>query len=210
MTAFASSETIEHLLHQLALAFDAGRPATPKDDRAGYVRALKGFSDFVKAIGSPKYQRPLFRLAQALKNLDHGAVDPLLKPVETGGTKRHNVTSIWCARADVAVGVFALSYAGLTRKEAAEKAAKEFPAISRLAGVKRQIPASTAHKIIAWCEDFAKGETSKIKNRQARGFYHNGVLTVETLAKTADASPEQFSRVARSLFNKAVQAIRDS
>jgi hypothetical protein len=209
MTAFASSETIERLLHQLALAFDAPRPATTKDDRARYVRALKGFSDFVKAIGSPKYQRPLFRLAQALNNLDDGAVDPLLKPVETGGTKRHNVTSIWCARADVAVGVFALSYVGLTRKDAAEKAAKDFPAISRLAGVKRQVPTSTARKIIAWCEDFAKGGTSKIKNRQARAFYHDGVLTIQALAKTAGATPERFRRVAGSFFTKAVQAIRD-
>jgi hypothetical protein len=94
-------------------------------------------------------------------------------------------------------------------RTAAEKAAKDFPAISRLAGVKRQVPTSTARKIIAWCEDFAKGETSKIKNRQARAFYDDGVLTIQALAKTADAIPERFRCVARSHFTKALQAIRD-
>jgi hypothetical protein len=207
----ASFETLGRLLNQLALAFGTQQPATSKldratYDRARYVHALKGFSDFVTAIGSPQYQRPLFLLAQALDDLNHGAVHPLLRPVETGGTKRHNVTSIWCARADIAVGVFALTRTGMTRKDAAEKAAREFPEISQLSGVKRLTPASTARKIISWCEDFAKGESSKIKNHLAHAYYADGLLRVQTLA---DPSPERFANVAKNLFTNAVQAVRD-
>ena len=120
----------------MARAFDTkSADRSVKYDRARYIHALKAISKFLKKVGaSGSYEKRLYRLALALDDLNRGTVDPLLQPIETGGTKKYNASWIWCARARVSLGIFALLKSGLTRADAAEKAASQFPKIKELAG----------------------------------------------------------------------------
>jgi hypothetical protein len=125
----STADIIAALKSELAHAFDTkSADRSAKYDRARYMLALKAISTFLKKVGAMgSYEKRLYRLALALDDLNRGTVDPLLEPIETGGTKKHNASWIWCARAKVSLGIFALLKTGLTRAEAAKKAASEFP-----------------------------------------------------------------------------------
>ena len=94
---------------------------SPKYERARYAFAFKTISTFLKGIGIVSYKKRFYRLALAFDDLNRGIVDPLFEPIKTGGTKKHNVSWFWCARANVAVGILALLKAGDTRKDAAPR-----------------------------------------------------------------------------------------
>ena len=175
---------ISTLKSELAVAFDSqSGDQSPKYERARYVYALKGYFDFLKEVGIVSYQKRFYRLVLALDDLNRGTVDPLLEPIKTGGAKNRNVSWVWCARAHVSVGVLALLKAGLTRKGAAQQAAREFPEIEELAALSRQNPSSTATKILSWLDDFNKGDRSKIKNQQALVMFASGKQEIEKLAQ---------------------------
>jgi hypothetical protein len=122
-----------------------------------YIHALKAISTFFDQVEARSYGVHFYRLALALDDLSHGAVDPLLRPVDTGGTKKHNASWAWCARAHISVGIFALLKAGLTRATAAKNAARKFPKIKELAGLNSKNPSSTETKVLNWFDDFSKG-----------------------------------------------------
>jgi hypothetical protein len=183
--AKATGNAITTLKSGLALAFDSpsDNPSS-KYERARYAHALKAISTFLKEVGIASYQMRFYRLALALDDLNHGSVDPLLEPVKTGSAKNRNVSWVWCARAHVSVGILALLRAGLSRKNAAQRAARKFPEIKELVG--RTTPSSTTTKILSWYDDFNKGDRSKIKNRQALAMFASGKQEIDKLPKDAD------------------------
>jgi hypothetical protein len=207
MSSRASAESfIVALKEKMARAFETKLgERSPKYERARYVHALKAISTFFGQVEAPSYREHFYRLALALDDLSHGAVDPLLRPVDTGGTKKHNASWAWCARAHISVGILALLKAGLTRAAAAKYAAREFPKIKGLAGLNRKNPSSTETKVLSWFDDFSKGGRSKIKNQQALAIFASGQQEIEKLPPDANA----LHRIANRLFALAVKSVRD-
>ena len=208
LTAFVAAlsslqNPINALKLELAAAFDE-KPAdfSTNYERAGYIYTLIAISAFLKEIGVVSYQEAFYRLAVALGDLNHGAVDPLLKPVKTGGTTKLNVSWDWCARAHVSVGIFALVKAGLTRKEAARQAAHNFPKIEKLAALSRTKQSSTATKIISWFDDFNKGTRSKILNEQALAIFASGRDAIDRLPRD---DTDRLHNIASRMFALAVE-----
>jgi len=157
---------IRDLKSKLAIAFDSqSGDQSPKYERARYGYALKAISIFLKEVGIGSYRKRFYRLVLALDDLNRGTVDPLLEPIKTSGAKNRNVSWVWCARANISVGILALLKAGLTRKGAAQQAARKFPKIKELAGLSRTNPSSTATKILSWFDDFNKGTRTVVSQR---------------------------------------------
>jgi hypothetical protein len=195
---------INTLKSELAIAFDSqSRDQSPKYERARYGYALKAISTFLKEIGIDTYRKRLYKLVLALDDLNRGTVDPLLEPIKTGGAKNRNVSWVWCARAHVSVGILALLKAGLTRKSAAQWAARKFPKIKQLTALSRTNPSSTATKILSWFDDFNKGTRSKIKNPQALAMFAYGQQEIEKLPKDAD----RLHNMANRKFASALELI---
>jgi hypothetical protein len=202
----SAEKLIVELKEEMARAFETNPgERSPKYERARYVHALKAISTFFGQVESRIHREHFCRLALVLDDLSRGSVDPLLRPADTGGTKKHNASWAWCARAHVSVGIFALLKAGLTRKAAAQNAAREFPKIKELAGLNRITPSSTETKILSWFDDFSKGARSKIKNQQAIAIFTSGRHDIEELPADAD----RLHSVARRLFARAVRSVRD-
>jgi hypothetical protein len=90
MRSRASAETlIVELKEKMARAFETNPgERSSKYERARYVHALKAISTFLGDIEARSYSEHFYRLALALDDLSRGAVDPLLRPVDTGGTKK--------------------------------------------------------------------------------------------------------------------------
>jgi hypothetical protein len=206
MSSRASAENlIVDLKKEMSRAFETKLDERSlKYERARYVHALKAISTFFDQVEARSHGEHFYRLALALDDLSHGTVDPLLRPVDTGGTKKHNASWAWCARAHISLGIFALLKAGLTRAAAAKYAATEFPKIKELAGLNRKIPSSTETKVLSWFDDFSKGGRSKIKNRQALAIFASGQQDIE---KSPDANG--LHRIAKRLFALAVKSVRD-
>ena len=194
---------ITTLKSELAVAFDSqSGDQSPKYERARYGYALKAISIFLEEVGIGSYRKRLYRLVLALDDLNRGTVNSLLEPIKTGGTKKHNVSWVWCARANVSVGILALLKAGRTRKDAAQQAAREFPEIAELAGqLSRANPSSTATKILSWYDDLNKGDRSKIKNQQALVMFASGKQEIEKLPKDAD----RLHKAANRMFASALE-----
>src|SRR5262249_1327112 len=95
-----------------------------------------------------------------------------------------STTIISCARAKVALGVYALVRAGLNRRQAAEKVAGNFPETRKLAAFERDKSSSTDTKIRNWYDEFGKlGKKNRITNKVARGIFENGQQLVDLLPR---------------------------
>jgi hypothetical protein len=184
-----------------AIATDSSPPdQTPKYKRLRLIHALQAIAEFYQELGFNKsLEWDFHHLALALDDLNRGTVDPLLEPVKTGGTKKLNASWVWCARAYVALGIRTLVKTGLTRQQAAKQAARQFPAIRKLAATNRSFPASTEAKILSWLDDLNKGHRGKIKNRQALAIFDDGVRLLEPL------SGDGLLRVAERWFKRATE-----
>jgi hypothetical protein len=142
----------------------------------------------------------LWRLALALEN-------PTRDPLFLRGATKHNAQRVWCARAHVSVGMFALVKAGLTRTAAAKKAAEgNFGVFRELAAFTRDDQSSTDKKILSWFDDFRKGDRGKIKNQLALAFFDDGRRLIEGLPQSGDRSKRLYA-VADRMFALAVAMI---
>jgi hypothetical protein len=151
------------LRHELELAFDSHPERDSKEyQRARYIHALRAFANFLRSAGAPTaYRKRLFRLAIALSDLNEGKMDWLLIPTATGGVNPGVDTSLWCARANAALGVLALMRCGVPRKVAVKSARDP--------------------KVLGWLDEFSRGPTkSKIKNTLAHAFFGSGREFIET------------------------------
>jgi hypothetical protein len=206
----------------LAYAFDGeSEDRSLTTERTRYQRAIKVISAFLKSVSGETellkhvggwtadqviadqrrlraQMRRFHRLALALENPKR---DPLL-----GGATKHNAQWIWCARAHVAVGIFALLATGLTRTAAAKRAALNFGALHELAAFTRDDQSSTDKKILSWFDDFRKGTRGKIKNQQALASFDDGRRFIEGLLQSGDYG-KGLHRVADRMFTLAVEMI---
>jgi hypothetical protein len=176
---------------ELERAFDSHpHRISAKDQRARYVYALRAVSDFLRGAGAkPRYVSRLWRLAVALDDLNYGVVDPLLKGTATG-SRPPGDTWLWCARANVALGICVLVESGLSRKEAAEKATHDYQKVSELAAFERENPSATETKILGWYDEFARGRAkSRIKNTVAHSIFEASQQIIALAVQDLTAGP---------------------
>jgi hypothetical protein len=164
-------------------------------ERARYIHALKAMSDFLRANNAPlHYRQRLHYLAIALNDLNEGKVDGLLEPTPTGGVNPGSVTSQWLGRANVALGMAALTAAGNTRNQAAKEA-------QRTTGI-------DVSKLLNWYDEFRKPpDKSRIKNSLARALFDDGRGMIEVVMQDIPAAPALadhfFARAAAHLRNQS-------
>jgi hypothetical protein len=138
----------------------------------------------------------LWRLALALEN-------PMRDPLFLRDATKHNAPWVWCARAHVSAGIFALVEVRLTRTAAAKKAAAFNPgALRELVAFTRDDQSSMDTKILSWFDDFRKGTRGKIKNQLALAIFDNGRRVIEGLPRGGD-----LHAVADRMFALAVETI---
>jgi hypothetical protein len=188
---------------ELDLAFlDSPERVLPEDERARYTYALRELAKFLTACGS-RHDRQFWRLAIALNDLNYGRQDPLLKPTPTGGVNPGDTTPLWCARANVALGIYALVQAKLRRKRAASKAAKDFPQLCKLAGSEREKPSPVETKILGWYDEFLKERNkSRMQNDIARTLFDSARSLIDVAAQD---STETLFRFADHFFVAALR-----
>jgi hypothetical protein len=178
---------------ELEQAFDSQPDRiSAKDQRARYVYALRAISDFLRAAGAKlPYVNRLWRLAIALDDLNQGIVDPLLKEMATGGLRPAGDTWLWCARANVALGMCVLIESGFNRTEAAQRAARDYPKISKLAAFDKD-QGTTETKILNWYDEFRKGRAkSRIKNTLAHSIFETPQQEIALAVQDFTAGPDQ-------------------
>jgi hypothetical protein len=178
-----------------------------------FLKSVSGETQLLKRVGGwtadqaaadqrqlEAARRRLWRLALALEN-------PMRDPLFLRGATKHNAQRLWCARAHVAVGIFALVKAGHTRTAAAEKAAAvNFGMLRELAAFTRDDQSSTDKKILSWFDDFKKDTRSKIKNKQALAIFGDGRQLIEGLPRDGDYG-KRLHAVADRMFALAVEMI---
>jgi hypothetical protein len=120
------------------------------NQRQRYIAALYEVAFFLNKIGDddlPEIGKYFGRLAIALRDLDEGVTDPLF--VSARG--KRDATRIWGARLQAVLGLECFIHAGLSRKKAAERAAKDYP---ELAVLKRGQARDLEGSLLSWRELF--------------------------------------------------------
>jgi hypothetical protein len=187
-------EALAKLGAELELAFDGNPNRTSiEDERFRYVYALRAISDFLRAAGAkPPHVSRLWRLAMAIADLNDSIVDPLLKERPTGGNRPPDSTRLWCARANVALGICVLVESRFfSRTEAAKRAAHDYPKISELAAFNKD-QSTTETKILSWYDEFRKGrDKSRIKNTVAHSIFERPQQEIALAVQDFTAGPDQ-------------------
>jgi hypothetical protein len=191
------------LRSELDLAFlNSPERVSPEDERARYTYALRELAKFLESCGSIHHSR-FWRLAMALDDLNDGVTDPLLKARRTGGSRGN--TWLWCARANVVLGMYVLVEAGLSRKEAAEKAAKDYPRINKVAAFERGQKSDTKTKILGWYDEFKKDRHKTKINSVALSLFENGQKLIDLAVQDfmASGQRDELLRLADHFFQRA-------
>jgi hypothetical protein len=189
--------------NELDLAFlNSPERVSPEDERARYTYALRELAKFLQSCGSVHHSR-FWRLAMALDDLNDGVTDPLLKARSIGGSKGN--TRLWCARANVALGMYVLVEAGLRRKEAAEKAAKDYPGINKVAAFERGQKSDIKTKILGWYDEFKKDRHKTKINSVALSLFENGQKLIDPTVHDfmASGQRDELFRLADHFFQRA-------
>lgn len=158
----------------------------PKDERAAYAMALKAVGDFLTVNGTnsiiPVW---LADLASALTDLDDGIVGPLLR------TEKHKSlpSKIWRRSALVAVGMTALTMAGVKREEAARCALR----------IVKTIQGTPAKIILSRHDDFHK---DRVKNREGARVFSWANKRLKAYSSRADANLEKAASIFFQLANR--------
>jgi hypothetical protein len=162
-------------------------------ERVRYVHALHAISDFLRANNAPlHYAQRWNRLVVALYDANQGRTDPLLAPSSFGSVNPGDPTIEWNARANVALGMAALTAGGATRKEAAQMAERK---------IGGDIEAKT---YLSWFDQFrAPAETSKTKNSLARSLFDSGRSLIDP-----DISSSAAEKLAHYFFQQAAIQLR--
>jgi hypothetical protein len=189
----------------LDLAFDCNpERVSSEDERFRYTNAVRALAMFLQACGD-KHASRVWRLAMALDDLNDGVTDPLLKAKRTGGSRGN--TWRWCARANVALGIYVLVEASLlSRKEAAEKAAKDYPGINKVAAFERGIKSDTKTKILGWYDEFKKDRHKTKINSVAVSLFEEGRKLIDPAVQDfmAGGQRDALFRLADHFFRRAI------
>ena len=187
----------------LDLAFNSSpERLSSEDERSRYIYAFRALSIFLRACGGV-HARRFWRLVMAFDDLNYGVTDPLLKVRRTGGSKGN--TWLWCARANVALGMYVLVEAGLSRKEAAERAAKDYPGINKVAAFERGKKSDTKTKILGWYDQFKKDRHKTKINSVALSLFENGLTLIDFAVQDfmASGQGDELFRLADHFFRRA-------
>jgi hypothetical protein len=100
--------------------------------RGRHVLALAIVGKFLRTTGAPKdIADQFYTLSAALNDLQRGIVHPMLMPRKLTG-RLADRSDIWRVRVAAGCGVECLMRGGLSRHQAARRAAKQFPALKNL------------------------------------------------------------------------------
>jgi hypothetical protein len=100
--------------------------------RGRHILALAIVGKFLRTTGARKdIADRFYALSAALNDLQRGIVHPMLMPKKTTG-RLPDRSDIWRVRVNAGCGVECLMRGGLSRDEAAKRAAKGFPALKNL------------------------------------------------------------------------------
>jgi hypothetical protein len=164
-------------------------------DRLRHVNALLAVEKLLSDCNLPQWGEKFSLLANALYDLEDGAVAPFLAYKLTGHPPP--TTTQHVARACVATGIRALEQAGMSRKAAAKKALKDYPKLRSMVSGRA---ATAVGALVSWRDEFTQG---KAKNEFARHSFSMGMTLVERLAKSTD--PKRNHELARVAFNFALK-----
>jgi hypothetical protein len=102
------------------------------DRRERYIAAFYMLGMLIRKKHAGKdIEKHFWVLASALDGLQYGITHPILQAAQPSGRRRDR-SDVWKLRVSAANGVECLIKSGLTRKAAAQKAAKEFPELEKL------------------------------------------------------------------------------
>jgi hypothetical protein len=147
---------------------------TPDSERERYSAALHCVAQFVSSIAGRPFGDRFFELGSAIADLNTGTVHPLLQPVEIRN-RCSDPSRLWRARAHVALAYVALVKSGVSRSDAIKRIAREFPAVSKLAGKK----ASTRQTVIlGWHKQLRQ---RRVKNFEAIELFSEGTKRIDAL-----------------------------
>jgi hypothetical protein len=140
-----SPPTPDELQDYLLRIFKEVRPA--KGDRVAYIHALRIISVLLMSpdLISRECGSWLFRLAEALEDLDAGIVWPFLQPARISHRKP-SASYLHYRRACVAAGVKALIRSGVARMDAARQAIRKV----------KSIAGTSPKTILSWMDEFGK------------------------------------------------------
>jgi hypothetical protein len=184
-------------------AFDHGPeyPRTPFNERERYAAAVAAVAQLFSTLGDRPVGNRFFNLASAISDLNSGTVHPLLQAVRTVN-RRPDFSQLWRARARVALGLEALIRSGakVDATVAAEKVAKRFPLLAKLAGPKAS-QSRLAAVLLGWRREF---RATRIKNFEATELFLEGMRRIEHLT----AQPARLREFSADQLTEAIGEAR--
>jgi hypothetical protein len=176
------TELLLELFRGLDVAFnrESESSSSPPMERERYAAALAVIGRFLSKT-NPVHSDRFFALADALVDLNCGAVSPILKTPKR--RSRPNPTMVELAKANVAFALEAFIALGTKPKEAAKQLLDKFPGIKSLAGPKFREPAySWENTILEWRKTLSA--PGRRKNDVAAEFFAVGRDLIESFMKT--------------------------
>jgi hypothetical protein len=142
------------------------------------LRPLRRSHNCSSTLGDRQVGNRFFNLASAISDLNSGTVHPLFQAVKTVN-RRPDFSQLWRARARVALGLEALIRSGVKvdATAVAEKVAKKFPLLAKLAGAKAsqsRLPAV----LLGWRREL---RAARIKNFEATELFLEGMRRIDRL-----------------------------
>jgi hypothetical protein len=163
--------------------------------RRRYARILWAIAAYFDKLGHDKLPglgRYIGGLGVALEDLIRGVTDPLFV---TKGPKRDSMRT-WGARLQAALGLECFITSGLSRKEAAADAARNYKALARLTrGTNRDLKGS----LLSWYDRYVEGRVPVPALLEA-------FQTTRRELKAANLSPAEYRRRGEQAFAQAVKS----
>ena len=112
----------------------------PKDQRLAVMKSIAAVQELLATMGiSGRLTTPFMQLVAALRDLEHGTVDPILEPSPRPQNKPPDPSRSWVVRAGLAIALEARYRLGMTLSEAADLVANDAHQLGlRVAGAKRE------------------------------------------------------------------------
>ena len=175
-------------------------PRIPFNERERYAAAVAAVAQLFSTLGDRQVGNRFFNLASAISDLNSGTVPPLFQAVRTVN-RRPDFSQLWRARARVALGLEALIRSGVKADATAvaEKAAKRFPLLSKLAGAKAS-QSRLPTVLLGWRREF---RAARIKNFEATELFLEGMRRIDRLTR-------QPARLREFSANQLTEAVNEA
>jgi len=162
--------------------------------RGRYVLALAIVGKFLRTTGARKdIADQFYALSAALNDLQRGIVHLMLAPKKPTG-RLGDRSDIWRVRVNAGCGVECLMRGGLSRNEAAKRAARGFPALKNL--LRTGTPLKTA--LLRWRDAVMRGPLNEVVARAAAQEFRNFLERVGH-----ELTREQFTAIGETYLKSA-------